>query len=946
MLKLARHEMRLRSEAFAAKWEGRGKERQDTHRFYIEFFQIFDIKELHVDLFERYVEKLTDHPKGKPTRNGGFIDLFWPKKILVEQKSIGRDLNQAKIQADNYLFGIAVEDQPRYIMVSDFQNFVVHDRVKDIEHRFTLEELPEYVGFFVEIFLETDEDFEIPDDLDVKSAEKMGELHDALKDQGYVGHDLEQYLVRLAFCLFAADTEIFPSRNHLIKYLRGRANDDSRNIGHLLSDLFTVLNTPLGERKSYLDDELKKFPYVNGGLFADSLQTAPFNSGMYKILLELCKYDWSQISPTIFGALFQSVLLPTERRRDGAHYTTEENILMVINPLFMDELRSEFEKIKKSPTSRTAALKKFHNSLRKLTFFDPACGCGNFLVVAYREIRRIEHEIIKLKMEHSPASGKQDTFSQDFASMVDVDQFYGIEINEFAVRIAETALWMTDHLMNQELSSIVNDVFIRIPLQKSPHILLADALETDWSELILPENCSFIFGNPPFVGAKKQTIKQRAQTHREGNMGGSGGTLDYVTNWFFKAAKYNQLVKNQVPFAFVAVNSICQGEQVAQFWPKLLEQYQLSIRFAYQSFVWTSEARGKAHVHCIIIGLIKKNDEPIIKKLFTFPDIKSSPVEISCKAISPYLLDASNLSDPNLVIQRVNEPINGLPRMVIGSKPIDDGNYIFDEEQKRLFLYKEPMAERFMHPFIGAKELINGQKRWILALQNATPSELQLMKETRKLIVAVKQSRKNSNSPGTIALADFPTQFHVTVIPNKPFLAIPKTSSERRDYTPIAWMNPPVIPSDAVLILENATLWQFAILTSKLHMLWLNYVGGHLESRFRYSIGVVYNTFPIPELTDSKRKSLEQSAQKILDIRAGYPTEPLKNLYDPDTMPVDLRRAHQANDRLVDSLYSERGFSYDRERIELLFRLYEQRNPSLGLNQSMTNSENKRVKKS
>ncbi|MDI9348846.1 MAG: N-6 DNA methylase [Candidatus Symbiobacter sp.] len=922
-MQIAKSEIIRRAQIFQSNWEGRGHERQDTHRFYIEFFNVFGINQLRVDLFERFVEKLTDEKKG------GFIDLFWPKKILVEQKSIGRDLHKAQTQAESYLFGIETEDQPRYIMVSDFQNFIITDRGGEKNFRFTLAEFHKYIDFFADLFADHEGDFDIPENLDVKAAEKMGELHDALKDSGYDGHDLEQYLVRLAFCLFASDT-IFNRRNMFIKFLRNKTRDDGDDVGLRLQQLFDVLNSNNSNRPIYTDHDLLQFPYINGGLFSDTLKVAPFNLGMRKILIDLCKYDWSQISPTIFGALFQSVLLPPERREQGAHYTTEENIMKLIAPLFLDELRAEWQKISNTQTASLDRIKNFQKKLRELTFFDPACGCGNFLVVAYREIRRLEHDIIKKLLEISPSGGKQTKLEQSFASMVDVDQFYGIELNEFAVRIAETALWMTDHLMNKELSSLIKDVYIRIPLQKSPRILHADALETDWSQLIEPENCSFIFGNPPFGGAKFQSDKQRSQTHREGELGGSGGTLDYVTNWFFKAAKFNQ--KSDTPFAFVAVNSICQGEQVAQFWPIMLERFQLSIKFAYQPFVWTSEARGKAHVHCVIIGLVKCDHVPESKRLFTYPDPSEKPIEIACKAISPYLFDASNLHDPNLVITETKEPLNGLPAMIIGSKPIDGGNYIFDEERRRLFLYKEPMAERFMHPYIGAKELINGEKRWILALQNATLDELNLMKETRKLINAVKKFRQNSHSKGTNAIADFPRNYHVNVIPEQPFLAVPETSSETRDYVPIAWLKPPVIPSNAIRLIENPTLVHFSLLTSRIHMVWLRNIGGRLESRFRYSIGMVYNTFPIPPISDDKLKKLEKYGQAILDARAEYPNDRLKLLYDPDLMPNDLKRAHLENDRAVEAIYSDRKLSNDRERIELLFRLYEQRAPSLGLN--------------
>jgi len=504
---------------------------------------------------------------------------------------------------------------------------------------------------------------------------------------------------------------------------------------------------------------------------------------------------------------------------------------------------------------------------------------------------------------------------------IDVDQFCGIELDEFPARNAEVALWMMDHLMNNKLSLEFGESYVRIPLKKSPRILPADALETDWASLIDPAECSYILGNPPFGGSKYQSDKQRAQVRRIAQLGGSGGTLDYVTAWFIRAGEY--LRKSRARIGFVATNSITQGEQVAQLWPLLFDTYGLEIGFAHRTFAWGSDARGMAHVHVVIIGLTRRDQEPQEKRLFSYSDIKGDPTESRHAALTPYLFDAGNVINRHLVVEETSRPLCGVPQLVIGSKPIDEGHYIFTSDERREFLCKEPGAAKYLHPYVGSVEFINGHQRWILYLDNIPPHELRTMPAVKERVAAVRAFRLESKSEGTRRLAQTPTRFHVTVVPPSPFLAIPKVSSERRDYVPIAWMKPPTIPSDLVFVLQSADLWHFGILTSGMHMAWLRQIGGRLKSDYRYSVGIVYNTFPWPETTEQQRARIGSLAQAVLDARTQFGNSTLGDLYDLDAMPPQLRKAHRTLDSSVDKLYRSAGFAGDRDRAEHLFGLYE-----------------------
>ena len=908
-MRLSWNEIRARAAKFAQDWKDRGYEKGETQLFYSEFFNIFGMPVRRVAAFEQPVKLLGD--------KRGFIDLFWKGVLLVEQKSAGRDLVAAKTQALSYFPGLKDVDLPRYILLSDFATFELYDLDENESVAFALADLPDHIDKFGFIMGVQKRTFKDQDPVNIQASERVGLLHDALAASGYAGHDLEQFLVRIVFCFFADDTGILEPRDIFLDYLENRTSEDGSDLGSRLMHLFQVLNTPEDRRATTLDKDLALFPYVNGALFRDVLPIPSFDSGMRQRLIDACHFDWSAISPAIFGSLFQSVMDEDERRRQGAHYTTEQNILKVIEPLFLDDLRGEFQRLKaRRDVRRIPELIAFQQRLGNLRFFDPACGCGNFLIIAYRELRELEIEVLK---EIRPR-GQVDAFAE-LLSVVDVDQFYGIDLGEFPAHIAEVALWMMDHIMNNRLSLEFGQTYARIPLEKSPHIRQADALEFNWSELLRPEECSYVLGNPPFVGAKFQSTEQREQVRAIAALGKSGGTLDYVTAWFIKAGKYVQ--DSAARIGFVATNSITQGEQVAQLWPVLFERHKLEIAFAHRTFAWGSDARGMAHVHVVIIGLAKRCDAPRQKRLFSYDSPKSDPQQSQYTALSPYLFDAGGLTDAGVVVREAHLPINGLPKLIIGSKPIDGGHYIFKVDERATFLREEPGAEPYLRPFVGSREFLQGGERWILHLSEAPPHVLKTLPKVRERIAAVREYRLASKSKPTQALSMMPKLYHVNVIPSDPYLVVPEVSSERRDYIPIAWLEPPVIPSNKVRVLLNAALWQFGLLTSTIHMAWVRNIGGRLKSDFSYGIGIVYNTFPLPPVPAERLERLAPPAEAVLAARANHPGETLANLYDPDFMPPDLRKAHQALDRAVDRLYRRSGFASERERVEHLLGLYE-----------------------
>ncbi len=926
-MRLSWNEIRPRAAGFAREWGDAGYERSETQSFYNDFFEIFGVKRRSVARYEEHVRRLDN--------SQGFIDLFWPGVLLVEQKSAGRDLTAARGQALSYFDALSEHERPRYLMLCDFQTFELLDLDEGEETRFPLAELDKHVekfGFILGVQRRT---FRDQDPVNVEASELMARLHDRLRESGYQGHELELFLVRMVFCLFADDTGIFEPRDQFLELLEQRTAEDGSDLGGWLARLFQVLDTPEDGRQATLDEDLARFPYVNGELFTETLPIPEFDAEMRRALLDACRFDWTAISPAIFGTLFQSVMEPEEQRIKGSHYTSEANVLKVIEPLFLDDLHAEFERLKRSRgTRRIPNLHAFRQRLGSMRFLDPACGCGNFLVVAYRELRQLEIEV--LRELYAPG---QLGLLADVLSLVDVDQFYGIDLDEFPKRITEVALWMMDHIMNNRLSLEFGEAFARIPLTSSPRIVCADALEIDWAEVLPPQECDFVLGNPPFGGAKYQSDEQRAQVRRIAGLGKSGGTLDYVTAWFLRAGEYlreglltpesrlGRRAKASAPklmtIGFVATNSITQGEQVAQLWPQIFDRLGLEIAFAHRTFAWQSDIRGMAHVHVVIIGLTLATGTPADRRLFSYPDLKGDAQESRHAAISPYLFDAGGLANPHIVVRETTRPLHNLPRMIIGSKPIDGGHYIFKAEAREAFLEQEPGAEPFLRPYIGSREYLQGGGRFILALHDAPPEVLNDLPRVRERIASVRAYRASRKSKPTQALALTPKLYHVNVLPTEPFLVVPKVSSERREYVPIGWLDPPTVPSDLVFVLQGATKPLFALLTSAMHMAWLRQVGGRLKSDYRYSIGLVYNTFPPPPAEPEALERLAPLADAVLKARANHTGATLAELYDPDLMPTDLRRAHRAIDRAVDRLYRPRRFETESERLAHLLAAYE-----------------------
>ena len=917
-MRLSWNQIRVRAARFATAWQDTCCERGERHHFYNDFFAVFGVARRSVARYEEHVRKLDNR--------AGHIDLFCPGVLVVEQRSSRRDLKQVYSQASGYFDALPEHERPRYILASDFQSFELHDLDESWEIAFKLEELPNHVEKFD--FFEGLEPHTFPDQdrANIEAAEIVGVLHDALDDSGYRGDDLVWFLLRIVFCAYADHTGVFRKHGEFVEFIETQTRSDVSFLGAKLTQLFEVLNKSESERPRRLHEALARFPHIGGDLFQEKYLIPAFSSTMRLQLLDVCRFDWSKISPAIFGSLFQSAIDVRQRRAQGMHYTTERNILKVIEPLFLDDLKWEFQQIKLLRRRRAQKLREFQQELGRLRFFDPACGCGNFLIIAYRELRLLEIEVIRELMVATGRSGQQRLDATQL-SVVNVDQFYGIEIGEFAVRIAETALWMMDHMLNNRLSLEFGETYVRIPLEKSAHLVCGDALEVDWAEVLDPVDCSYVLGNPPFGGFVHRCAPKQDRTGEVlARLGATGGRLDYVTAWFLKAGEYFRGKAARI--AFVATNSISQGEQVSQFWPALFERHGLEIAFAHRTFAWGSDAPRPARVHVVIVGLTDRKSVPAMRRLFLYENAKQDVEETLVRSISPYLIDAGGLPDPHMVVERHRDPLSGFPAICVGTKPVDGGHYILDRDERAELLDREPEAAKLIRPFLGGREHINGRQRWILVPSEGSASELRSMPDVMRRVEAVRKYRVREAGKLGQSLSDSPTQFHVTVMPDAEFLVIPEVSSEHRKYVPIGYQNPPVVPSNKLLVVENAKLHHFAILTSAMHMAWLRLTGGRLESRLSYSGGLVYNTFPAPPGSPDLTK-LAPHAQAVLDARADHPGESLAALYDPHVMPEGLRRAHANLDRAVDRLYRRSGFASELERVEHLLKLYEESNTPL-----------------
>lgn len=920
-------EQREAARQFVNRWMGKGKEDEDGRSYWIDLLS-------NVLGMDRATERLNFEKKVVIDGNTKRIDVYIPEtRVIIEQKSLGKALDQ-KIrnsgeidltpfeQADRYNSKLTFDERARWIVTSNFAEiwiydmnqaqpeptkialeelqskyplleFLVKKEVKQISHEMEVSiKAGDIVGLIYEAFLKQ---YRIPE-IDSKN-----ETPEDKQKREHKLKSLNALCVRIVFCLYAEDAGIFGKRNMFHDYLETYEVRDCRRA---LKELFKILDTPVNERDEYLEEDLAQFPYVNGGLFADeTIEIPPFTDEIKQLLLTKASedFDWSDISPTIFGAVFESTLNPETRRSGGMHYTSIENIHKVIDPLFLDDLRSEFREIASIQVKRTKdkRLDEFQNKLASLNFLDPACGSGNFLTETYLSLRRLENEVIREKVDGQMTLGEVNN-----PIKVSIQQFYGIEINDFAVTVAKTALWIAESQMLEETKNIVygfNEDFL--PLKCYVNIAEGNAIRIDWNEVVSASQLNFIMGNPPFHGFTFMTTEQRNDMQ---SVFPGVKNLDFVCAWYKKASDY--ICGTKIEVAFVSTNSIVQGETVARFWNFMKDDI---INFAFRTFVWDSEANIKAHVHCVIIGFAKFSRQ----NKYIYDNGK----QFLASNINAYLMDGENI-----LVQSRNKPICNVPKMIYGNKPADGGNLIIEDDQITDFIEKDPNAQKFIRPLLGAAEYIKGKKRWCLWLVGAKPEDLKKCPLVMERIKKCKEMRENSIASGIRKFADTPTLFAQRTQPvDEDFIIVPRVSSQSRRYVPMGFIKAGTIVTDLVQIVPNAGLYELGVLISNVHMAWMRAVCGRLKSDYRYIKDVVYNNFPWPEPTNQQKNKIEKTAQGILNARELYPDSSLADLYDPLTMPPELRRAHTANDKAVMEAY---GFSIkmtEADCVAELMKLYQ-----------------------
>ena len=909
---------------FAKDWQGKGDEKQDTQKFWTGFLR----RVLGVDNAD---ERLEFEKRVKYENSTTYIDVYIPEtKVLIEQKSLGIDLDKEEPrhgkmltpfkQAEEYSHKLINSQKARYIIVSNFETFRIHDLDKEgYEKEYTEIKLCDLASECQRLDFIIDSQKKLLDEelqVSIKAGELVGKLYDALLKQ-YKDPESEETLkslnvlcVRLVFCLYAEDAGIFGDKDMFGSYLKQFPPKAMKNI---LAEFFEVLNTKPEDRDPEMDDELAASPYVNGGLFYDKpdekIKIPQFTEEIVDILVNKASagFDWSQISPTIFGAVFESTLNPETRRSGGMHYTSIENIHKVIDPLFLDSLKTEFEDLKQTKYEKTrkAKLEAFRDKLASLIFLDPACGSGNFLTETYISLRRLENQVL------TEITGGQvliDLTNEDVIK-VGIGQFYGIEINDFAVTVAKTALWIAESQMMRETENIIERDLDFLPLRSYANITEGNALRLDWESVVSKDKLSYIMGNPPFVGYSLQSKEQKNDilciyTDEKGKPYKTAGKIDYVSGWYFKAAQL--MYGNNIRTAFVSTNSITQGEQVAGVWKPLYDRFDIHIDFAYRTFRWDSEANQKAHVHCVIVGFSSAENKAD-KRLF------DNDMEIIAKNINPFLVDA-----PNVFIESRSVPICDVPKMTTGNRPADGGHLIIEKEDHYDFIKCEPNAEKYIKRLTGAREFINNQDRYCLWLVGVSPAELKKMPLVLERVKACKEDRLNG-ADDRKKLAETPTLFREQKNPET-YIIVPATSSENRIYVPLGFLDKDVVPTNSAVIIPDATIYHFGILTSNVHMAWMRTVCGRLKSDYRYSKDIVYNNFPWCTPTDSQKEKIAGTAQGILDARAKYPDCSLADLYDETTMPPELRKAHEQNDKAVIQAY---GFKKDMQESEIVAKLME-----------------------
>ena len=913
---MTENEKRTAAKEFANYWKDRGYEKGESQPFWLSLLR--DV--LGIDKPEQFI---TFENQVK-IDNTSFIDAtISATHVLIEQKSTDKDLRKPIKQADGslltpfqqakrYSAELPYSERPRWIVTCNFREFLIYDMEKPTgdPESILLKDLPKE-AYRLQFLVDTGNDnIRKEMEISIKAGEIVGLLYDEILKQ-YKDPEAERTLkslnmlcVRLVFCLYAEDSGLFGEHLKFHNYIKSFAVKDVRRA---IIDLFKVLDTKPEMRDPYLDEMLASFPYVNGGLFADEdIEIPQFNEKIVNLLLHNASenFDWSEISPTIFGAVFESTLNPETRRSGGMHYTSIENIHKVIDPLFLDELRKELAEIETIAVDKTRVrkLEEYRLKLATLTFLDPACGSGNFLTETYLSLRRLENEALNYIYNGQIVLGFDDLIK------VSIGQFYGIEINDFAVTVAKTALWIAESQMMKETEEIVKINLEFLPLRSYANIVEGNALTLDWESLVPKDKLNYIMGNPPFVGgmmAKKEQKEDMLSVI--GNIKGLG-ELDYVAAWYYKATKY--IVDTHIEVAFVSTNSICQGQQAVTLWKPLFEKG-VRIQFAHRSFIWDSEAKVKAHVHCVIV-CFSLHDRA--KKAIFFNDMVKY-----VKNINSYLMEA-----PDIFIESRTTPLCDVPKIRFGSMPRDGGGFILSDKEKNELIKKEPISASWIHPYLGAYEFINNKTRWCLWLVDATPHEIKQSPYVMKRIESVREFRANSVAAGTRKFAETPTLFCQIAQPDSDYIAVPETSSERRKYIPIGFLSKNVIASNLLFLIPNASLYHFGILTSNVHNAWMRTVCGRLKSDYRYAKDIVYNNFPWPSPTAEQKAKIEQTAQEILNARALYPDSSLADLYDELTMPVELRRAHQHNDKAVMQAYGFWGkLNTESECVAELMKMYQ-----------------------
>lgn len=911
---------------FFYRWQNKGKEDEHARSYWIELLSdIFGV--------ERVTERVEFEKKVAGEKSKKRIDVYIPEThVVIEQKSIGIPLDKPQPGHDNktpyeqakeYDNLLPYTEKARWIITSNFAEIWIYDMAVMQPEPVKLSLADLQTKYHLLDFLVNKKQNKITEEVELSKA--AGELVGKIRDRFLTQYNdplakrtqksLNVLCVRLVFCFYAEDAGLLGQKDAFSKYLMQYKPGDIR--GKLI-ELFRVLDTPIPERADmYLDEELEAFPYVNGGLFSDENIVIPrITQELKDTLAEASRFDWSKISPTIFGAVFESTLNPETRRSGGMHYTSIENIHKVIDPLFLDDLKAELREIRDIPVLATQKkrLQAFQDKLSSLIFFDPACGSGNFLTETYLSLRRLENEVLRLKVQaDSRLFDGQISFGfeEDSPIKVNIYQFYGIEINDFAVSVAKTALWIAESQTMKETEDVIHTQIDFFPLKDYKGITEGNALRLDWRKACPVDRLSYLIGNPPFVGYTLQTKAQKedlAQFTKAKN-------VDYVSGWYFKAAEIMR--GTLVKAAFVSTNSITQGEQVGIVWRPLIGDG-LQIFFAHRTFIWDSEASDKAHVHCVIIGFTYA---PVSQRT-----IYDGDARISAGNISPYLVDA-----PSIIIDRINRPLCDVPELGIGNMPIDNGEYLFTAEEKAVFLKKEPAAEQYFHVWLDSRGFINNKKKYCLYLGACSPAELKKMPLALERVERVREFRQSSKRAATLKMADYPWKFATENVPASTYIAIPEVSSERRRYIPIGFLPPEILCSNKLRITQQATLYHFGVLTSNVHMSWTRAICGRLKSDYDYSIKLVYNAFPWPSPTPDQRVRIEQTAQGILDARSLYPDSSLADLYDPLTMPVELRKAHTANDMAVMAAYGMPIKTTDEAAcVSWLMRLYQEKTMKKG----------------